>query len=391
MHIYKDLVKGFNHDIGPYKIFDEKVINFLNEISKKILKLKKYKKFNDLVTFAFWCRKKNIINLSSNYKKNNLIVGRGCAFHVCPSNVPMNFAYSFAFGLLSGNNNIVKLPSKKFYQVNYLIKEINLILKKKKFNSIKKKLKFIRYKHNDEVSSYLSKIANVRLIWGGDETVKLFKKYETKPRCIDLCFSNRVSGALFDLNMLANLNETSFFNLVYKFYNDSYLMDQQGCSSPQILFWLGKKNIKTIDKFWKILSEIVEDNYDFDLSLANKKIQLTSEILIKEKSLKSLTFKNLKVVRYQKKDYKKFDKLENKFGTFLEAYLKKITDLKPLINERFQTLLYFGVKKEKIISLVERKNLNGIDRVVPVGRAFDMGLIWDGFDIITSLSRTIGE
>ena len=31
----------------------------------------------------------------------------------------------------------------------------------------------------------------------------------------------------------------------------------------------------------------------------------------------------------------------------------------------------------------------GVDRVVPIGRAFDMGPFWDGFDIIQSLSRRI--
>jgi hypothetical protein len=35
------------------------------------------------------------------------------------------------------------------------------------------------------------------------------------------------------------------------------------------------------------------------------------------------------------------------------------------------------------------QNLRGIDRVVPVGRAIDMGLVWDGYDIVTSLSREI--
>ena len=47
-------------------------------------------------------------------------MGRGTVLHITPSNVPTNFAYSMVFGLLSGNNNIIRLPSKNFLQVKIL-------------------------------------------------------------------------------------------------------------------------------------------------------------------------------------------------------------------------------------------------------------------------------
>ena len=389
--IIKKLNPEIDLELGPNKIFEKNVIEFLDELSKLIFSSKKYCKFNDLAAFAFWCRKKNINTILKNYKSNNLIIGRGWVLHICPSNVPMNFAYSFAFGLLSGNNNIVKIPSRNFFQVNYLMEAINKIIKKKKFLFIKKKLVFIKYQHNDQISAELSKIVNARLIWGGDDTVRLFKKFETKPRCIDLNFSNRVSGAIINLNSLKKLNYKDFYNLVFKFYNDSYLMDQQGCSSPQVIFWVGKKENKVIKIFWNILSDIVSKNYNFDYSLAVRKTELASDIILKEKNFKSINFENLKIVRYRLKKTEKLDKLENSFGTFLEADLDNIKKIKRYINERFQTLLYYGIKKEELLSCISKNNFNGIDRIAPLGRAFDMGHIWDGFDIISSLSRKIGE
>ena len=386
-----NILKNFDFEIGPYKIFDKKIVNFLNEISSRILKSKKYSQYTDLATFAFWCRKKNVEALSAMYSDSNLIIGRGCVLHICPSNVPMNFAYSLAFGLISGNNNIVKLPSRNFFQVKYLLEVINYILKKKNFASLKRRFKFIKYGHEEDISRSLSKIVNARLIWGGDETIKLFKKFETKPRCIDLCFSNRVSGSIINVDSLKKLNSKELSNLVFKFYNDCYLMDQQGCSSPQVIFWLGKKNTKLIQKFWQILSNIVEKNYEFDLSLANKKIQLTSELVLKEKKIVNLQFKNLKVVRYQKKNLNNIDKLGNSYGTFLEIKLTNVSQIKKFIDERFQTLTYFGLEKKKLTNFITRNNLIGIDRIVPFGRAFDMSHIWDGFDIISSLSRKISD
>ena len=34
-------------------------------------------------------------------------------------------------------------------------------------------------------------------------------------------------------------------------------MDQQGCSSPQAVFWVGKRNYKTVDLFWQNLKLVV--------------------------------------------------------------------------------------------------------------------------------------
>ena len=45
-------------------------------------------------------------------------MGRGLIFHITPTNVPTNFFYSFIFSLLSGNSNIVKLPTKDFEEKN---------------------------------------------------------------------------------------------------------------------------------------------------------------------------------------------------------------------------------------------------------------------------------
>ena len=56
------------------------------------------------------------LNLKCDMRPNNneLRLGVGLAFHITPSNMPTNFAYSLLFGLLSGNSNIIKVPSRKF-------------------------------------------------------------------------------------------------------------------------------------------------------------------------------------------------------------------------------------------------------------------------------------
>ena len=78
-----------------------------------------------------------------------------------------------------------------------------------------------------------------------------------------------------------------------------------------------------------------------------------------------------------------------RFGTVHEINVSTIGDLAPVINRRYQTLAYFGFEAGHFGDFIEKHGLSGIDRVVPIGRALDMGLYWDGFDIISCLSRLV--
>ena len=92
-------------------------------------------------------------------------MGRGSVLHITPSNVPTNFAYSMVFGLLSGNNNIIRLPSKNFLQVEILCKILKKLEKKKIYKKSFEKLLLIKYENSDVISSELSKNVDARVIW----------------------------------------------------------------------------------------------------------------------------------------------------------------------------------------------------------------------------------
>ena len=52
-------------------------------------------------------------------------------------------------------------------------------------------------------------------------------------------------------------------------------------------------------------------------------------------------------------------------------------------------MTYFGADKSQLLDFVVKNRLLGIDRIVPVGKALDIDVIWDGYDIVRSLSRII--
>ena len=386
----KIILGNYNFKDGPFEIFDKDIILFLNEISKEILRNSECKKFPDLITFGFWCRTNNIKSLLNNYNFFKNRVGRGTVLHITPSNVPTNFVYSMVFGLLSGNNNIIRLPSKKFTQVEILCKILKRLSKKNNLKKNFNKLLLIRYDNSDTISSLLSKDVEARIIWGGDKTINKFKTFITKPRCIDLAFADRYSISLIDSNMLSKLNHNKLTTLAQKFFNDTYTMDQFGCSSPNTVFWLGKNNVSK-KKFWIELKKIVNQKYDLDLSGANKKISNLMNFTINKNKKFKINNNNFDLITLEntKSDFDTFNNVN--FGTFVEINLNNINQLHRYVSEKLQTITCYGIEFDIIKKFIIKNKLKGIDRVVPIGRAFDLTPEWDGVDIIATLSRTIGN
>ena len=60
--------------------------------------------------------------------------------------------------------------------------------------------------------------------------------------------------------------------LVNNFIKDCFTMDQQGCSSPKAVFWVGKSIKKIKEKFWVEINKNLNKKNDFNLAKANKKI-----------------------------------------------------------------------------------------------------------------------
>ena len=57
-----------------------------------------------------------------------------------------------------------------------------------------------------------------------------------------------------------SMNDYELSNLVQRFYNDTYLVDQNACSSPHLIIWLGKKSKKIQERFWENLYDLVKKN-----------------------------------------------------------------------------------------------------------------------------------
>ena len=376
-------------EISPNVPYNNLVCDFLNELSNVLRNYPNVKDYPDVVSFSFWCRKSNLKYLKDKFDDSSLRVGLGLVFHITPSNVPVNFAFSFVFGLLSGNSNIVRVPTKEYPEVDIICKCIQTVFEDKRYKIIKGRNSFIRYDKNDYVTQYYNQDCNARLIWGGDETIFTMKKMDTLPRCIDIMFSNRTSLAVLNPVEILKLSEKDLDVLINKFYNDTYLMDQNACSSPFLVVWLSD-NYQGKYRFWKRLAEFVDNKYKLDLINSVDKYTLLCEQAIELNNVKEYYNygNNLYILNIDKLS-NKIQNYKGKFGHFFEIELNTVDSLSNIITNDYQTLTYFGIPKDTLIDLVIKNHLLGIDRIVPVGESLNIGVIWDGYDIIRTLSRII--
>lgn len=373
--------------LEPYALI---ICEFLSELSKELRSSKEVSIFPDIMAFAYFCRKKHIEQLKKAFNDGKTRLGLGILFHIAPSNIPINFAFSFVFGLLAGNANIVRVPSKNFPQIAMICKTIKKILKAEQFKILRSMICFIRYEQDDKTTAFFSKNCNARIIWGGDKTVEHIRSFPIALRSSDITFPDRYSFCMINADAVMALDHEKLQKLVNDFYNDTYLMDQNACSSPHLIIWLGNEKQKAKERFWGALEKIVEKKYFVSTVIAiDKYTQFCHDAISHDKIARVIQHKNNIYRLVVNSLPNEIDQLRGRCGYFYEHDLVNRNDLWRVVNQKFQTLVYFGLNQFELRDEVLMHRLTGIDRIVPIGKALDMGVIWDGYDMVKVLSRII--
>lgn len=376
---------------SPLEPFSEDSVEYLNALSLELNKSPNIRNYPDVATFAFFCRKANILHLKKKYSPEDLLrLGRGIAFHIAPSNVPVNFAYSLICGMLSGNLNIVRVPSKRFEQVEIICSAIQKLNLEPKYQTFSSRIALVRYDRQSLATAYFSSICDVRIIWGGDNTIEQIRANKLPPRSFDVTFADRYS--LCAINADKYIHESSPEKIALGFYNDTYLFDQNACTAPHLIIWLGSsESIEIAQKiFWDNLYELVKSRYQIQPVIAVDKLtSFYNQAALSVQVKKTNTPDNL-IWRIELNDLSKdIDEFRCTSGYFSEYKATSLFELSKTIDRKYQTLSYYGIEKDDLIQFINQVKPKGIDRIVPIGKTTDFSLTWDGFNLIESLSRRI--
>ena len=88
-------------------------------------------------------------------------------------------------------------------------------------------------------------------------------------------------------------------------------------------------------------------------------------------------------------DLAEFDRTHPGAGLFFEARVDALADLVEFVSRKDQTLTAHGFSGEELAAFARSLQGRGIDRIVEFGDALQFSSLWDGYDLLAELTRTV--
>ena len=379
---------------APLNPFDSAALTFVDQLSASLLRSPEARLYPELVALAFWMRRANLEALRRSLADRvggALLVPRGTVFHIAPSNVDTIFVYSWFLSLLVGNRNIVRLSTKHSIQTEILVRAIATLLERAEHAPVTDRNLLVRYAANDAINARFSAVCDVRVIWGGDDTVARVRAVPLPATATEVSFANKYSLALIHAEGWLAAAEAMRDQWAERFYNDAYGFDQMACSSPRLVLWVGERAV--VDSaggdFWVRVARRVSARTERfgDADYVNKLVAADSLAIDANVHLRSGEGNDLVRVWLDEPDLH----VERHCGAglFFEARIDSLAALRPLLSRAVQTLTYAGFAPDELRRFVAEAPLAGIDRIVPVGQALDFAPVWDGFDLMRVFMREV--
>ncbi len=379
-------------------VFAPEAIDFLNELSRMIFSGKESSLYPELTALAFFLRKSNINELKTKFEKSAdasaFHTPRGVAFHIAPSNVDTIFVYSWALSLLAGNINIVRLSSKINEQVRILLDTLVKMDAQNNYPEIAQRNILLNYEHDPKINEYISSVSDIRIIWGGNETISLIRSFRAKPTTKEIVFADKVSYSVIQSAAYLEYDEKAHGNTALAFYNDGYYFGQMGCSSPRIVYFAGSRDDceKASALFWAKLAEAMKKkSHADDISVAlNKHIEIYSKAAGPANILGigSISDTEPTVVRIDAQSAV-YCRETCGGGFFYECFVDSLDSLATLVMDNDQTMTYTGFGKKELTRFAAKVNGRGIDRIVPIGSALSFSSLWDGYNLMYELTKSV--
>lgn len=275
-----------------------------------------------------------------------------------------------------------------------LLTRLARVLDRPEHSQVKARLAVVSYGRDDAVTAGFCAKCDARMVWGGDATVAALRAMPMPPHAVEFSFPDRWSLALFSQAAFSAMDGDELAALARRFYNDTYQMDQNACSSPQLVLWLedgGTPDCRR--RWWLAVAEQAVQRYDLGFYQAARKKELLCRcaMTMDDPPIASVEryAGNLLYVACLHRLPADPTGLRGGFGLFFQSAIPSLEALLPLLTPKVQTLVCGGLEPEELAQYLARHGAGGVDRVVRLGQALELDTIWDGKDLIAGLSRGI--
>ncbi len=382
----------------PMTPFDPLIVEFLDAVGEELRRLPDVQMRPDLLALAFWLRRSHVHAMARRFEQSlspdEIVQPVGLVFHVTPSNVDVMFLYSWAIALLAGNANVVRISREIPPHVAAICDAISRLLESSPLAPIRERNVVLTYDHDDRTSGWLSQVANARVIWGGDQTVQRIRALPARPTTRDVAFADKLSSCVVNAARYLALTTEARGPIAHAFRNDAYLFDQLACSSPQTVYFVGSlAECESASRaFWSALAaELLQRPAPERPALLMDQRVKVAELAARSGTTSWISGRRATepvVVRARLEELAACrDRVGG--GFFVEAFLTELAQLEELVQPDDQTLGYVGFTRDEMLHAARTFTTHGVDRVVPMGQALAFGPTWDGYVLLSELTRRV--
>ena len=376
-----------------WNFFDKRAVSFIIKFSSLLLKYPGINQYPDLVALAYWFRRASIHKLEQRYVNDNDVfrVGRGISLHIAPSNVDTIFVYSFFLSLLAGNSSFIRVSQNGSPQLDIIIQLFQDLYDAGETVTAGRFV-ICTYPHENKATEILSKRCELRVIWGGNETVRTITAIPLNPTALEIKFPNRTSFSAINLATLAKTTDKELIRLCDNFYADIQLFGQQACSSPLALYFVGSSGpCEQYERFWDFFTAAAKNHKLSASEVMDRYVSASSMAISGVVDRSEVPFSHDKVLLLNGglTSQRSFRDDHPGNGSLVQFFLPQLVDLARHIKPEDQTLSVYGFSAGEVGELLASLSNRGLDRVVPIGQALEFGNIWDGIDLLDSMSRKI--
>jgi hypothetical protein len=378
----------------PFEPFGPALVELCQQFSTALFQAADARRFPELQALAFWTRKAELTRLVEEFRRMEdprIVLGpRGLVFHVPPANVDTIFVYSWFISALAGNRNIVRVSPRRSEIVEIICRVLRESLERAA-PPVRSSAIVIQYGHEREITAAISAASDVRVIWGGDETVRTIRCVPLPPHAKELTFPDRYSLAALRARAFLDLAADSRADLAKRFFNDTFWFDQMACSSPRLVVWCGPADecAAAGHEFASLVEQQIADKgYAVEIGARLNKFTFACRAIVDGgvTSLKSygseLTLLQLEKLAGLKREH-------CGAGLLFHFYTLDLESLAPFIERRDQTLTHFGFSAAELRRFACLLNGRGLDRMVPMGQALTFNRFWDGYDLLREMLRSV--
>ncbi|WP_235022487.1 acyl-CoA reductase [Amycolatopsis alkalitolerans] len=359
---------------GPLlAVGDERVVDFLDRFGRRLLALGR--RYPELASLGFFLRRAETGRQLS--RLDGLRYPRGVVFHVPPANVDTVFVYSWALSALAGNTNVVRISPRAGAAARAILD----VWRSMDDPVIARTQHMISYDRDDELTAKLSAAADLRVLWGGDDSVRALRKFPLAPHARDLTFPDRSSFAIVSVAGWQRASEARRRKAVEAFFTDAYWFDQAACSSPRGVFWVGEDDVSAV--FRELLVAVAEEKGHLTEPAMAVQKRVATYGAAADGLVEKISFDSHAVTSLESED------LLREWlgaGVFTHSKVSSLAELVPKVVRKDQTVTHFGFERAELVEFARK---TGVDRVVPFGSALEFSPVWDGYDLLAEFTKLI--